>query len=217
MLFSDTNASEDIIIEDIEIESPKIIVSDEDEVTASKILARERTGVVTKKYQQNPDTRKNLKTNEMRISKASEDIITEVTENTELPKIIISDADKLIAPNKLEREKTSAVTKRYQLKSNTRKDLEINQIDRISQPTGACLPPDMQKFHGELKKYIKLNILNIIISCLYIPENIARFYIIYFQLKCKDYGSFDENLCVFQVIVMIFYPYFVKKKLEKLK
>ena len=147
-----------------------------------------------------------------------DEINVEEIESIKLPAILVTDFDET-STSKIY-EESSGVKKMNQDQPSTsikRGWEEENETADISSTMTACLPPNISNIHEEIKKYAKLNTLNIIISCLFIPENVARLYSIYFSLKCKEFGPLDDKVCIFQFVFIVLYPYFVKKKLETFK
>ena len=142
-----------------------------------------------------------------------------ILEEIELPRIVVTNCDETSTSTIHEESAGVEIINKHQPKINITKRAwqEENENVNISTSLTACIPQNFWNIHEELKKYVKLNILNIIISCLYIPENIVRFYSIYFSLKCKEFGPLDDKICIFQFVFICLYPYFVNKKLEKFK
>ena len=84
-------------------------------------------------------------------------------------------------------------------------------------PNASSSPPHLNYMKEDLQKYFILNMINILLVSLFIPENITRLYIILNGLTCQTFSSLDGKVALFEVSSLLLYPIFVKKKLDKFK
>ena len=81
--------------------------------------------------------------------------------------------------------------------------------------TLSCNPPAIAGFFEVLNKYLKVNIFNLLIMAINLPQFVFDCYIKYWDLKCEEWKVFLEYIYIFQMIFVFLYPYFVKVKLRK--
>ena len=84
-------------------------------------------------------------------------------------------------------------------------------------PNASSSPQHLTDMKEDLQKYFILNMINILLVSLFIPENITRLYIILNGLTCQTFSSLDGKVALFEVSSLLLYPIFVKKKLDKFK
>ena len=81
--------------------------------------------------------------------------------------------------------------------------------------TLSCYPPAISGFFEVLNKYLKVNIFNLLIMAINLPQFVFDCYVKYWDLKCEEWKVFLEYIYIFQMIFVFLYPYFVKVKLRK--
>ena len=79
----------------------------------------------------------------------------------------------------------------------------------------SCYPPAISGFLEVLSKYLKVNIFNLFIMTINLPEFVFICYVKYWNLKCDEWKFFTEYAALTQMLFLFLYPYFVKVKLLK--